>query len=248
MKVKYHLFVLLATTLVAGSFLASEKLAGIINPFSLTLLRFAGASLVLLPIVLSKAKWRIKILPTLPRAMVISLFYSAFFIALFESLNTTTPLKTGALFTLVPFITALLSILAFKGKVSKTQTVVYLLGVVGAVWVILEGQLDLLLTFSINKGDLIFMAGVLFMCCYTIAMKFLYRNDEILVLVFCTLLGGSFWMMLTLLFTGQSLQWNLIQGYSVVHMAYLIVGATLITVYLYQKTTVVLGPSVKSIQ
>jgi len=37
-NIKYHLMVLLATTLVAGSFLASEKLAGIINSFSLTLL------------------------------------------------------------------------------------------------------------------------------------------------------------------------------------------------------------------
>lgn len=241
-KLKYHLLVLLATILVAGAFLASEKLAGIINPISLTLLRFAGASLILLPIVLARSKWRTKILSALPRALVISLFYSVFYIAFFEALKTTTSINTGALFTLVPFITALLSILAFKEGISKRQVVVYFFGAAGACWVVFGGKLELLLSFSINNGDLIFMVGVLSMCCYSIVMKFLYRNDEMIVLVFCTMIGGSFWMVLALLITGQSLQWEMIQGNSILHMAYLIIVATPI-VYLYQKTTVILGPS-----
>ena len=228
---------------MAGSFLASEKLAGIINPFSLTLLRFIGASLILLPIVLSKHEWRTKIISTLPRAMAISLFYSAFFIGFFESLNTTTSLNTGTLFTLVPFITALLSIVIFRENITQKQIFVYLLGAAGTTWVIFGGQLELLLSFSLNKGDLIFIVAILFMCLYSIAMKFLYRNDKMIVLVFCTLIGGSFWMVLALLFSGQPLQWNLIQGDSILYMAYLIVGATLATVYLYQITTIALGPS-----
>ena len=234
---------MLATTLVAGSFLASEKLAGIVNPFSLTLLRFVGASLILLPVVLYKSHWREKIVSTMPRAMVISLFYSAFFIGMFEALNTTTSLNTGALFTLVPVITAVISVIAFRENISKKQIVAYLLGIVGTSWVIFGGQLELFLLFSLSKGDAIFLAAILSMCLYSVAMKLLYRNDDIIVLVFCTLVGGSFWMVIALLFSGQQLQWNLIQSDSVFQMAYLIVGATLITVYLYQVTTVVLGPS-----
>jgi len=239
---KHHLLVLLATALVAGSFLASEKIAGIINPFSLTLLRNTGAFALLVPIVLSKSRWRNKIVSTLPRAIVISFFYTAFFICLFESLNTTTSLNTGALFTLVPFITACMSIFVFKENITKQQLVVYALGVIGACWIIFGRQLESLLAFSINKGDIIFMAGALSMCCYTIAMKLLYRNDEVIVLVFCTLLGGSFWMMLAVLILGQPLQWDAIPGDSLLYMAYLITGATLVTVYLYQKATIILGP------
>ncbi len=242
-NIKYHALVLLATTLVAGSFLASEKLAGIINPFSLTLLRFVGASLILLPLVLSKSKWRTKILSTLPRAMVISFFYSAFFIGFFESLNTTTALNTGTLFTLVPFITALLSIVAFRKSISKQQIFVYFLGAIGTTWVVFGGQLTLLFSFSLNYGDFIFMVAIFFMCFYSIAMKLLYRNDEMIVLVFCTLIGGSFWMMLALLISGQSLQWNMMPSNTMLPMLYLIVGATLATIYLYQITTIALGPS-----
>lgn len=240
---KSHILVFVATTLVAGSFLASAQLAGIINPFSLMLLRFLVASMILAPLVLHKREWREQIFPALPRAMVISLFYSAFFIGLFESLNTTTSLNTGTLFTLVPLVTALMSVVFLGEKLDSKKILVYLLGAVGTVWVIFKGDIELMLTLSLNQGDVIFMLAALSMCCYSISMKLLYRNDAMVVLVFCTLLGGSFWMALAVVLFDQPLQWNLVEGHSVLHMAYLIIGATLVTVYLYQRTTVVLGPS-----
>lgn len=242
-EIKSHSEVLVATILVAGSFLVSEKLAGIINPISLTLLRFVGASAILMPIVLFKKKWREKIVPTLPRAMVISFFYAAFFVGFFESLKTTTVLSTGTLFTLVPLITAVLSAIFLKDPVSQKQILVYLLGALGTIWVVFEGQVSLLLSFSLNKGDLIFLLAALSMCCYAICSKRLYRGDFLIVLVFCTLIGGSFWMVLALLFSGQALEWHLIRGDSLGHMAYLVIPATLLTIYLYQKTTIKLGPS-----
>lgn len=48
---KAHLFVLLATFLVAGSFIVSGKLSGVINPISLTLFRFFAATLIFAPII-----------------------------------------------------------------------------------------------------------------------------------------------------------------------------------------------------
>ncbi|MBL4889482.1 MAG: DMT family transporter, partial [Candidatus Lindowbacteria bacterium] len=242
MEGRTHLLLLFATLLVAGSFIVSGELAGTVHPFSLTLLRFAGASLVLLPIVLFKEKWRAQILGTLPRAMVISLFYSGFFVALFESLNTTTSLNTGALFTLVPFFTALLSTVVFKESLSRRQVLAYLCGAAGSCWVVFGGNLDLLLSFALNRGDLIFLLGIVSMCFYSIAMKYLYQDDEMIVLVFCTLLGGSFWITLALISIAQPLQWNLIQDDSVLQMLYLILCATLTTVYINQKATVILGP------
>ncbi|MDJ0532142.1 MAG: DMT family transporter [Xenococcaceae cyanobacterium MO_207.B15] len=240
---KSHLYVLLATFLVAGSFLVSAKLSGIIHPFSLTLLRFLYAALILLPIVISKKKWRNRIFLTLPRASVMSLFYSVFFICLFESLKTTTSLNTGTLYTLVPFVTAFLCLFFFKQPISLKQLTVYILGAVGTGWVVFSGRIDLLLSFSLNKGDLIFIIGALSMCCYSISTKLLYRNDPMVVLVFCNFVSGSIWMTLALIVSGQPLEWNLIQGQSFYNMVYLVFCATLATVYLYQKATISLGPS-----
>ena len=241
--IKPHLLVLLATSLVAGSFLASGKLAAIVHPFSLTLLRFLGAALFLAPVVVYKKEWRVKILPTMPRAMSIGLFYSAFFIGFFESLKTTTPLNTATLYTLVPLLTALLSAIFIKDRVKGRQIFVYIVGALATVWVIFNGQVALLLMFSLNKGDFIFLLATFSMCCYSVSMKLLYRDDDMIVLVFCTLLAGVLWMTLALLLANQPLQWNLIQGKSIFHMGYLILGATLATMYLYQRTTVTLGPS-----
>jgi len=214
----------------------------VINPISLTLLRFIGASLILLPLVLAKAKWRSKVLSTLPRATVISLFYTVFFIGFFEALNTTSATNTATIFTLVPLITGLLSIIAFRERLTGKQLMVYAIGAAGTIWVIFDGQLTLLLAFTLNRGDLIFFATIFFMSFYSIAMKMLYCNDEMIVLAFCTLIGGSCWMALALLITGQPLDWQLLQHDAIFHMAYLILGATLATVFLYQITTVALGP------
>ena len=239
---KYHLLVILATTLVAGSFIASEKIAGIVNPVSLTLLRFLGASVILLPFVLMRRKWRNAVFFTLPRAFIISFFYAGFFIGFFESLNTTTSLNTGALFTLVPLLTALLSIAIFKEKITRKMLVVYIMGIFGTMWVVFGGEIKNIISFSLNQGDYIFLVAILFMSLYSISMKMLYRNDEMIVLVFCTLIGGSVWLAIALYVLEEPLQWSLLLGEATIYMAYLIIGATLATVYLYQVTTVALGP------
>ncbi|MCT7544665.1 DMT family transporter [Aliarcobacter cryaerophilus] len=75
-----HLIIILATFLVGGSFVVSQKLSGIIDPISITLLRFVIASLALLPIIFYNQNYRKKLIPTFSRAMIISFFYSLFFI------------------------------------------------------------------------------------------------------------------------------------------------------------------------
>ena len=94
---KAHFLVLLATFLVAGSFIASSKLSGVIDSISLTLFRFFLASLCLAPIVLLNKKFREKILFVMPRAMIISLFYSLYFISFFKALETTTALNAATI-------------------------------------------------------------------------------------------------------------------------------------------------------
>ena len=56
-----HLIIILATFLVGGSFVVSQKLSGIIDPISITLLRFVIASLVLVPIIFFNQNYRKKL-------------------------------------------------------------------------------------------------------------------------------------------------------------------------------------------
>jgi len=240
---KAHLFVLLATFLVAGSFIVSAKLSGVINPISLTLFRFFAATLLFAPIIFLNKKFRNKIVSTMPRAMIMSFFYSLYFIGLFKALETTTALNTGTLFTLVPLITAILCIFFLKEKMSLYQLIVYFIGIIGTSIVVFKGNINLLLNFSLNHGDIIFLFAIVSMALYSIFTKYFHKkDDELVVLVFATLLGGSFWMFFVLEIFDIPLQWEKIQSDLIYHMLYLIIAATFMTVYLYQQASIIIGP------
>ncbi|WP_041962446.1 DMT family transporter [Sulfurospirillum cavolei] len=242
-EIKAHLLVLLNTFLVAGSFIASQKIAGLIHPISLTLLRFVLASILLSPFIFFNSTKREKLTKTFPKAMMISLFYSLYFIAFFKALEITTALNTGTLYTLVPLVTAILCIFFFKERISPFQLLIYLCGIMGTVTIVFKGELSLLLHFSINRGDFIFLSAVLFMAIYSILTKFLHHEeDDVLVLVFMTLIGGCLWMFAALMLMDIPLQWERITGNALFDMLYLVIGATLLTVYLTQKASIVIGP------
>ncbi|MDD2894392.1 MAG: DMT family transporter [Aliarcobacter sp.] len=242
-NLKAHLLILLATFLVAGSFIASAKLSGVIDSISLTLFRFFVASLFLAPIIFFNKKYREKVLSTMPRAMIISLFYSLYFIGLFKALETTTALNTGTLFTLVPLLTGILCIFFLKEKMSLKQLFIYLVGIIGTCIVVFKADINLFLDFSLNQGDIIFLFAIVAMALYSITLKLLHKkDDELFVLVFCTLIGGCIWMFLTLEILDIPLEWEKIEGDLIFYMLYLIIGATLFTLYLYQQGSIAIGP------
>ncbi|OYD23353.1 DMT family transporter [Oceanimonas baumannii] len=237
-----HGRVLLATLLVAGSFIISARLAPVAPPASLTLLRFVLAAALLLPWVLYRRERRGQLWRALPRGLLISLFFSLFFILMFEALHTTTALNTGALFTLVPALTGVAGIWLLGSRLTTVQGFSYLLGMLGALWVIFEGSPARLLTLQLNPGDQLFLLAVLSMCAYSISMKLLYRNDPVAVLTCATLLGGAFWMGLIIWLTGTPLQWQALARPDWLAMIYLVVFATLTSGYLFQGGSITLGP------
>ncbi|MBO8086544.1 MAG: DMT family transporter [Marichromatium sp.] len=237
-----QLYVLSGTFLIAGAFIASEKLAHVLNPFSLTLMRFVVAVLLLGPFVLFRARLRQETLRVLPRALIMGLFYSLYFMAMFHALKTTTVLNTSTLYTLVPFLTAVLSWVIFREKIGSRKLLVFAIGAVGTLWVIFEADIGRLIQFSLQEGDGIFLAGSFSMCLYAISIKFLHRNDHPLVLVFCTLIGGSLWMGLGLLLLQEPLDWHVLTMEHWGYMLYLSIGTTIVTLYLLQSATIALGP------
>ena len=80
-----------------------------------------------------------------------------YFVCLFESLTITTVLNTGTLFTVVPFVTAVISYIVLREKIALNKTLVYFIGTVGTIWVGVQGNNDLLLSFNLNNGDLLFL-------------------------------------------------------------------------------------------
>ena len=240
---KAHIFVIFATFLVGGSFIVSQKLTGTIDPISITLMRFILASLILAPFILSIKKYRIKIFSTFKRTMLMSFFYSGYFIGMFKALELTTALNTGAIYTLIPLLTGIVSIFVFKQHISSKQYMVYAFGIIGTCIVVFKGNLELFLAFSLNKGDIIFSFTIILMTLYAITSKYLYKkDDELLVVVFMTLIGGCIWMGIALVLFDIPLEWEKLNTPNFLNIGYLTIFTTLFTVFLYQSANVILGP------
>ena len=240
-----HFYVLLATFLIGGSFIASQKLAGNIDPISITLLRFVIASVFLAPFVFLKKEFRLRIVPTFRRAMIISFFYALFFIGMFKALEYSSALNTGTIFTLLPLLTAVFTFFVFKQVIYLKQYLVYFIGILGTLIVVFKGDINSFLEISLNKGDIIFLFSIISMSLYSISAKYFYKKDDkLIVLVFMTLLGGSLWMLLALLILDIPLQWSKIDNNLYIYMIYLSIIATLITSFLYQKANIILGPKI----
>ena len=240
-----HFYVLLATFLIGGSFIASQKLAGNIDPISITLLRFVIASVFLAPFVFLKKEFRLRIVPTFRRAMIISFFYALFFIGMFKALEYSSALNTGTIFTLLPLLTAVFTFFVFKQVIYLKQYLVYFIGILGTLIVVFKGDINSFLEISLNKGDIIFLFSIISMSLYSISAKYFNKKDDkLIVLVFMTLLGGSLWMLLALLILDIPLQWSKIDNTLYIYMIYLSIIATLITSFLYQKANIILGPKI----
>jgi len=102
---------LMATVLIATSFPVVASIAGAMDSVVLTLLRFALASLLFLPLV--ALRYRLEVIPnwrSLVRYAALSAPLVGFFLAMFEALRTTTAVNSGALFTFGPSFAALFAV------------------------------------------------------------------------------------------------------------------------------------------
>ncbi len=240
---KGHLYIIIATILISGSFYASQILSGVIDSISLTLYRFVLAFIILFPLVIIKKDGVKKAIKILPKAMIVSLFYSLYFIGMFQALEHTTILNTGTIYTLVPLMTAILCIFFFKEKIPLKQLFVYIVGIVSTCIIIFQANFELFLKFSLNKGDIIFLIASLSMALYPIFLKLLYtKKDELVITVTSTLLGGIIWMSLTMFVLNIPYEWGKIEGNLLYSMLYLTIGTTVLTLFLYQKASLILGP------
>lgn len=237
-----HLYAFLATVLIGGSFIASGELANCMNPYALTLLRFIGAVVVLAPFVLYHSCHRRALWRTLPRSLIISFFYTAFFIAQLQALKSSPVINTSALYTLVPMLTAVLSTCLFKTTLGRYRLLIFLLGLLATLWVIFQGDIQKLLSLSFHRGDGIFLLAVLAIACYTLSMKFLYRGDAMILLVFCNLLGGCLWLIAALFLFQVEFSMDSLQACSMAYLLYLSLATTLLTSYLFQSAATTLEP------
>lgn len=238
-----HLLMLMATALVATSFPVGAAITNGLDSLVLTFLRFALAAVLFAPIV----AWRYGLvmpgLRDLARYGVLSAYLVGFFWSMFAALRLTSALNTATIFALAPVITAAVSALLLKEKLSGAARIALPIGMIGVIWVVFRGDPAALISLRLGLGDGIFLAGTILFGFYGPLVKYFHRGEPMAQMTFWTLATGALWLLLLSAPRLSNVAWSAVPISVYGGIAYLAVFTTLVTFFVFQWSSTVIGPT-----
>jgi len=233
---------LLAIILAASSFPVGAAITHDLPPEVIMFIRFFLAGALFAPFVLIKHGMAPPTIRSLLNYNILSIPLVIFFWCMFESLRYTSTLNTGALYTIVPAITALFALLINGEITGKIRSFGLILGTFGALWIVFRGNLNAFLGLEVNYGDFIFFLGCLFLGLYNPLVKRLHQKEPMEVLTFWVLISGSIWLFVASLSQGiTQINWYNIEQNVYLGVAYLALFSTLITFFIINLCTIKIG-------
>lgn len=172
-RIPPHALLILATILWGGNFVIGRAVAEDVPPFTLAFFRWIVALIVFLPIVWTSLK---KDWPKIRENFVIVIFMSITGVATFNTLvyialHYTTSINASLMNSTTPIMIYLLSFIFIKEKLTKKQLIGALLSLVGVLFIISRGSLELITTLSFNFGDMLMIIAVLSWSVYSLLVK-----------------------------------------------------------------------------
>lgn len=238
-----HGSMVVSALLVSTSFMVAQAISPLLDPVVITLIRFVLAVLFFAPYIAKKYGLHFPGWQACFRYALISAHLVGFFWLMFLALRVTSPLNTGAIFTTVPGISGIYSAILIHERLGIPRISALLLAMVGALWVIFEGDIQRLLALRYNLGDVFFFAGCLLMAAYTPLVKKLHRGEPMAIMTFWILITGALWLCIFSLFSLPSLPVMAIQSKVWFGIAYLAFFTTIITFFISQWATLHIGPT-----
>jgi drug/metabolite transporter (DMT)-like permease len=145
-----------------GTFIAGRAIAGSVDPFSASFLRFAVASVLLIFLTL-RAEGRIpslrrgQVLPLILAGMTGVFLYNVFF---FKGLKLITASRASLIIAMNPVFITLAAALFFRDRLNWTKATGIVLSVFGAMVVISKGDLGGIFRGDVGLGELLLLGCV----------------------------------------------------------------------------------------
>ncbi len=242
LTIKAHIKILIFTLLISFSFPIGSALTAVLDPLVVTWVRYLLASLVFVALLAQQGQLRLPSLWDLGRYSLIALPALCYFLAMFVALKDTSALDASALYTTVPVISAVASMLVFRHRIGLVMAGSLLGGMVAAALIVFRGDLSLAMTLELTPSNRLYLLGCVAMALNPILIKRCYRGESFIYLTGWTLVCAT--LMLTL-FTAPRLlvtEWSAISLGAWGGMAYLALFATALSFFLFQQGSVVLLP------
>ncbi|MFA1735966.1 DMT family transporter [Lysinibacillus fusiformis] len=236
---------LVTSLLWGGNFVVAKTLVAHASPMTLTMVRWLIAIIVLVPLVWWKEK---KLIP--PKQAIVPLLLMgvtgvAFFnIFQFLALERTTSTNAGLISTMNTISIALFSFVLLKEKITKWQLSAMVLSLFGVVLVLSKGDLQLLLDFQLNTGDLWMLAAVCVWGLYSVCSKWAMQTTSPLM---ATLYAGIFGVLLLLPYTTTDFTFTNVNTSFILSMLYTGIISTVVCMVFWNIGVQKLGATTSGI-
>lgn len=169
---KQSLLMLVAVLFWSGAFIAGKYTANIIDPVTVTFLRFLIASVILSATIgIKKVPWRLDgqlIKHSVILGIVGMIGYHLFF---YRALELTSAIHASLIASTNPFFTYVLSILFLGSKGSLRRFGYILMAMTGVGLIVVDFNPSILFSGGVNPGDLIMFIAVVAWASYSILVK-----------------------------------------------------------------------------
>lgn len=233
-KLKAHVAMLLYAMLIAGSFSLGALAVAEMPGAAVNLIRYALAAGVMAGFGISVLKARAGF-PAAPwRFVLLGGLMAVYMWTMFKALEFTNPVSTGAVFTLMPLVSAGFAWL-FMRQVTRPGVLLSLLvAAAGAIWVIFRGDIGAILGFDIGAGELIFFVGVVAHGAYAPLLRRLNHGESAADFVLWTIVATFFWLSLPGLPAIRTVDLPALPAIAWIAILYLAIVTTVVTFLLIQ--------------
>ncbi len=240
-----HSAMLLFSLLVSLSFVLGVLVANDINPIAITSARFILAAIVISAIIFLTKKvssHEVWVLFRNPKNyLILGSLISVYFIAMFEGLKTSEAISMSAVFTLTPLLTGVTSHLLGYQLLNRKVLFAVIVGAIGSLWIIFEGDFQNLIGLNIGKGEIIFFLG----CCghslYAVFIPVLNRGESSIIQTLGVLIFGGAMVSLFGFNSLISTSWLNLSSLVILTIFYLAIFATAITFFLIQFSAIAIS-------
>lgn len=168
-----YLLMILATFFWAGAFIAGKLGINALSPVLLTFFRMGLASMILFPILIQKQPktWKInssQLKTVIATGLIGMIGYHMFF---FSALQYTTASKASMINASNPLITAFLASLFVSEKLTLKKIFFIFTALLSVIFILINGNLENLLTLTLNKGDLLMLCGTFSWAIYSVIVR-----------------------------------------------------------------------------
>ncbi|MCD6430725.1 MAG: DMT family transporter [Deltaproteobacteria bacterium] len=213
-----------------------------VPPIALSFWRWAGASLIIIYFAWPKLKedWPI-IRRHLPLLLLLALTGVAMFnTLLYSGLQSTVALNAFLIQSTMPVLIMLFSFFLFRDKINHLQGVGVALSLAGVVMVIARGDLEVLRSLSLNRGDILIFIATIGYAVYSVMLRKRPTFHPISFIAF-TFVTGTLMLLPLYIWETVAVKALTLNGPTLLTIAYVAIFPSIVSYFCYNRGIELIG-------